>query len=162
MMVRTLLAAIALGLAASPGAAAAPNVGVAVSDSTLSLANGQTLNFSDLRGQVVVLSYWMNDCKACEAQMTALDHYYRLRRDVGLVVLAVPVEELSDRQLKRAFKGKMVHPVSRIRGPFEMLGGLPTTYVVDRTGQIRYASSGMLDTEQLNRILVPLLRQPQP
>ena len=159
---RSSLLAAAMLLTALSGTAPASPVGLTVSNSTLRLANGQSLDFQQLRGQVVVLSYWMSDCKACDAQMAVLDNYYRQRRDVGLVVFAIPVETLSDRQLNGAFRGRMIHPVSSIRGPFELLQAIPTTYVVDRYGQIRYAGTDLLTTDDLNRILVPLIRQPQP
>jgi peroxiredoxin len=110
----------------------------------------------------VVLTYWTRDCGACDVQVAMLDYYYRQRRNLGLQVLVIPAEELTDRQLREAFKGKGVRPLSRIRGPFEPLDRLPTTYVIDRYGKVRFAQSGLLGVERLNQMLVPLLRQPQP
>ena len=161
MILRVLTAAGALFLG---GAAIAkpPAPGTVVSNTSFTTANGQSMRISDLRGQVVVLTYWMRDCGACDVQVAMLDYYFRQRRNLGLQVLVIPAEDLTAAQLKEAFKGKGIHPLTRIRGPFEPLDRLPTTYFIDRSGQVRAAESGLLGVEKLNQLLVPLLRQPQP
>jgi hypothetical protein len=161
MILRVLIATAAM-LFAGAATAKPPKPGTAVSDTSFTTARGQSLSMRDLRGQVVVLTYWMRDCGACDVQVAMLDYYYRQRRNLGLQILVIPAEDLTEDQLREAFKGKGVHPLTRIRGPFEPLDRLPTTYVVDRNGQLRFAESGLLGVERLNQMLVPLLRQPQP
>ena len=163
MNIRTLVAAAAFMLVPVAAPAMAPGIGAVVNYTQFRLAkDGRTLTLADMRGQVVVLTYWMRDCSACDNQLTILDRYYRQRHNVGLRVFAVPMEDLSDGQLNHEFRDRIIHPLSRLGRPFEMMGDLPTTYVIDRYGQVRYASSGLINTEGLNKILVPLLRQPQP
>ena len=161
MILRNLMVGVSFLLA---GAAVAqpPDLGSVVSGTSFTTAGGQNLNFGQLRGEVVVVTYWASDCVACEDQVKALDYYYRQRKDLGLRVLAVSTDAMTKRQLKHAFSGKMVHPVAEIGSPFQPLDSLPTTYVIDRSGHVRYANSGMIGVEQLNQVLVPLLKQPQP
>jgi len=161
MIVRVLIAVAAM-LFAGATLAGPPRPGTVVSDTTFTTARGQTLSMRQLRGQVVVLTYWTRECGACDVQVAMLDYYYRQRRNLGLQILVIPAVDLSDQELRAEFKGMGVHPLSRIRGPFEPLQRLPTTYVVDRYGQLRFAESGLLGVERLNQMLVPLLRQPQP
>ena len=160
MLVRNMIAAGALLLAAP--ASAIPGIGEQVTDTSFTTAFGQKLSLSDLRGEVVVVTYWMSDCKACQAQLDILDYYYRQRRNVGLRVLAITPEDLDVRKLQYAFKDRMIHPVASLRGDLGPKDGFPTTYIIDRNGQLRYAAVGGLAIEQLNEILVPLLKQPQP
>jgi len=162
MAFRNMMVAAALLFVASPAAALRAGVGDFVSDATFTTAHGQTLKFSDLRGDVIVLTYWMGKCTACNDQVRILDYYYRQRKNVGLKVMAISTDDISDRQLRNAFKDTLVHPIRSIRGPFELLEDFPTTYVVDRYGQIRYVTEKQMDIDKLNEILVPLLRQPQP
>ena len=163
MKICSLAAAVAILMTPVAASAIAPGIGTAVKDTQFRLAqDGRDLTMADMRGQVVVLTYWMRDCSSCDAQLSILDSYYRQRHNVGLRVFAVSMEDLNDGQINRAFRNRIIHPLSRIGAPFEMLSDLPTTYVVDRYGQVRYAGSGLLGTERLNQILVPLLRQPQP
>lgn len=161
MVIRNLLAATALVMAAA-SANAAPSVGDKVADTSFTTAYGQTLSLNDLRGEVVILTYWMSDCEPCLDQLKTLDYYYRQRKNVGLRVLAYAPEELTERQLKYEFRDKAIHPLASISGPFTPKDSFPTTYIIDRYGQVQYAESGAISIEQLNEILVPLLKQPQP
>lgn len=159
MIIRGALVAAALALA-SPAAAA--GIGDNVADIQFTTAYGKEMKLGDLRGEVVVLTYWMTDCKVCEDQLDVLDLYYRQRRDLGLRVMAISPELLSGRQIRDEFEERMIHPLASVRGDLGPRNGVPTTYVIDRYGKLQYAAAGGLGIEELNRILVPLLKQPQP
>ena len=40
--------------------------------------------------------------------------------------------------------------------------GLPTNYVIDKSGVLRYAKAGAFDLDDLNALLVPLMNEPAP
>ena len=50
----------------------------------------------------------------------------------------------------------------RIKGPYKPLGAVPTNYVIDRAGVIRYAKAAAFDLDDMNEILVPLLKESAP
>ena len=52
--------------------------------------------------------------------------------------------------------------MKRIKGPYRDLGGVPTNYIIDRSGKLVYAKAGALDLDTLNEIIVPLLKEPVP
>ena len=160
MLVRNMIAAGVLLIAAP--AAASPGIGEPVTNASFTTAYGQELSMGDLRGEVVVVTYWMTDCEVCKKQLDILDYYYRQRKNVGLRVLAITPEDLSVRELQYAFRNRAIHPVASLRGDLGPKEGVPTIYIIDRNGQLRYAAAGGLEIEKLNEILVPLLRQPQP
>jgi thiol-disulfide isomerase/thioredoxin len=39
---------------------------------------------------------------------------------------------------------------------------VPTNFIIDRNGVLRYAKAGALTLDDLNTLLVPLLREPEP
>jgi peroxiredoxin len=162
MAVGKFLVTTALMMAAASAGHAVPGVGDKVTDTRFTTAYGQTLSLADLRGEVVILTYWMSDCEPCKEQLQTLDYYYRQRKDVGLRVLAFAPEDLSERQLKYEFRDKAIHPLASVSGSFGPKDTFPTTYIIDRYGQVQYAKSGAIGIEQLNELLVPLLKQPQP
>jgi hypothetical protein len=49
-----------------------------------------------------------------------------------------------------------------LHGPYRPSEGLPTNYVIDRAGVLRYAKSGAFDLDKLNELLVPLLNERAP
>ena len=50
----------------------------------------------------------------------------------------------------------------RIKGPYNTLGAVPTNYIIDRGGRVRYAQAAAFDLDDLNRLLVPLLKETPP
>ena len=163
------LAAMLMAAAAVPltGAAepmeAPPAVGRPAPDFQLTLMDGSHVRLSDLRGQVVVLNFWATWCVPCRAELPLLDRYYRLRRDAGLRVFAVTTEGSIPRyRLHALFAAMAIPSVRAIRGPYGTLEGLPTNFVIDRAGRVRYASSGAFDLPRLNEVLIPLLNEPAP
>ena len=55
-----------------------------------------------------------------------------------------------------------VPAVRSVRGPYGMLTGLPTNFVIDRAGRVRYARAGAFTLDTLNATLIPLLNEPAP
>ena len=159
-IVSTIAAALAL---ATPVAAGAPQVGQHAPDFELTLIDGSKVRLADLKGQVVVLNFWATWCGPCKRELPLLDAYYRLRARNGLRMFAVATEDsLPLYQLKPLFAKMTMPSARRIKGSYDALGALPTNYVIDRAGVIRYAKTGAFDLDGLNALLVPLLSERTP
>lgn len=162
-----ILALCALSSASDVAAAGGGTVkvGQPAPDFELTMIDGSKLHLADLRGKVVVLNFWATWCGPCKMELPALDAYYRLRKDVGLAVVAVATQDLLPAYQLRPLFAKMAIPSARsIRGPYPILGGVPTNYVIDRVGTVRYAKAGAFDLDSMNALFVPLLneRAPEP
>ncbi|MGC5797677.1 TlpA family protein disulfide reductase [Sphingomonas sp. NFX23] len=150
-------------LMATSAAPAAVKVGERAPDFEMTLIDGTKVHNADLRGQVVVLNFWATWCGPCKAELPLLDSYYRIRKDNGLRVFAVATEDsLPASRLKPLVAAMAIPSARRIKGPFAVMGALPTNYIIDRAGVVRYAKAGAFDLDELNTLLVPLLREPAP
>lgn len=150
-------------LMATSTATAAVKIGEPAPPFELTLIDGTKVRSTDLRGQVVILNFWATWCGPCKAELPLLDNYYRLRKDNGLRVFAVATEDsLPAFKLKPLFAAMTMPSARRIKGPFAVMGALPTNYIIDRAGVVRYAKAGAFDLNELNTLLVPLLREPAP
>lgn len=160
-----LVMGLALAGAATPANAGGGRVkvGEMAPDFTMKLADGTKITRDELRGQVVVLNFWATWCGPCRTELPMLDTYYVIKEKAGLRVFAVATEDsVPAYRMKKLFAAMHITPALRIRGPYEAMEGVPTNIVIGRDGRVRYAKSGAFDLDQLNAVLVPLLREPVP
>jgi peroxiredoxin len=161
---RSLLVASVLGAAMTPAVATEPRVGQPAPDFQLTLVDGTHVRLSEMRGQVVVLNFWATWCIPCRTELPTLDAYYRIAQRHGLRVFAATTEDsVPLYRLQRLFAHMAIGAVRNMRGPYAPIeGAVPTNFVIDRAGRIRYASAGAFNLDALNRILIPLLNEPAP
>ncbi|VVT22945.1 Thiol:disulfide interchange protein [Sphingomonas aurantiaca] len=161
---RSIAGALAVAVATTPSpATAAIKVGERAPDFEMTLIDGSKIRSADLHGQVVILNFWATWCGPCKTELPLLDTYYRLRKDNGLRIFAVATEDsLPVSRLKPLFATMAIPSARRIKGAFSVMGALPTNYIIDRAGVVRYAKPGAFDLDDLNGLLVPLLRDPAP
>jgi len=140
-----------------------PVVGERAPDFEATTFDGQKLRLADFRGQVLVINLWATWCVPCRTELPLLDGYLRARRDYGLRVVALATENsVPDNQL-RPLAGKLAIPfLRRMNGAYTVLQGVPTNYIIDRAGVVRYAKAGGLTLQAMNELLVPLLSEPAP
>src|SRR5664279_786995 len=113
----------------------APNVSV------ISLANGSTLNLSDLKGKVVLLNFWATWCPPCREEIPSMVGLNQAMQGKAFQMLAVSVDEGGKAAVEAFFKkGGVVLPalldtegkVSRLYATT----GVPETFVIDGKGVI--------------------------
>lgn len=155
--------ALALAAVALLGAGGAPKVCDVAPPFELTLIDGSKVSSDALRGQVVVLNFWATWCGPCKKELPTLDMYYELQKIHGLKVFTIATEDsLPLFQLKKLFAVMHMPSARRIKGNYPILSGVPTNYIIDRSGHVRYAKAAAFDLDSLNAELVPLLREPAP
>jgi peroxiredoxin len=94
----------------------------------------------DFSGNVVAIRFWADWCPYCDHEMRELEPIYKKFHEQGLVILAVNVHQDSktaDRFIKRL--GISYQVLLDLQGKtaadYNVIG-LPTTYIIDRQGQI--------------------------
>jgi cytochrome c biogenesis protein CcmG/thiol:disulfide interchange protein DsbE len=122
--------------------------------------DGSKISLADFKGQVVVLNFWATWCGPCKQELPLLEGYYRQQRAAGLKVLAVATEDsLTPAQLAPLARALTIPMVKRFKGEYGPIKALPTNFVIDRNGILRYAQAGGFTLDDLNEILGPLLAQ---
>jgi peroxiredoxin/Cu/Ag efflux protein CusF len=119
-------------------------------DFTLPSLLAKSVRLADLRGKVVVLNFWATWCIPCRAEMPALDALYQLYKDRGLDVVGVNLDKLSTTTVEDFLKEVKVtfHVVldpSWSTAQAYKVVGLPTTYLIDRAGNVVVREVGERD-----------------
>ena len=116
------------------------------------------------RGKVVIVNFWATWCPPCVEELPSLENAWQRYRQQGLVVLAVSGEE-SDvvTSFLERLPSDITFPVL-IDGDMKsgnrwQIRGLPTTVVVDRSGDVHWRAERQLDfsASDVNKKLLALL-----
>ena len=117
-------------------------------DFSLPDMDGKIHKLSDYRGKVVLLNFWATWCPPCRREMPSMENLHQELKDKPFQVLACDQEEDGDTVF--AFTGQLdpaptfpllLDSKSAVSKSFDVRG-LPTTFLVDKMGNIAYRAVG--------------------
>ena len=117
-------------------------------DFSLASIDGKQVRLSELRGKAVLLNFWATWCPPCKAEMPDLQALYRENGEThNFVIVAVDVEEESALAQTFAKQYGLTFPVladpdGRVSNDRYFIRTLPTSFIIDRAGNVRYQWSG--------------------
>lgn len=133
----------------------------AAPDFSLTALTGETVQLSDLKGQVVLVNLWATWCPPCKAEMPTINAFYQAHQAAGFTTLMANMQE--DAETVRTFiaaNGFTFPVLLDSRGKLMKLygvRGLPTTFIVDRDGLVRHIQTGPITEDELEAVITPLL-----
>lgn len=160
---RAALAVVAFALAGPAVAGKPAKVGVAAPGFSLTTFDKKKVTLEELRGKVVVINHWATWCGPCKAEMPMMSAFHKRFRDKGFEIFGVTTEDsVPANQLKKLSEVLSYPLVLRFSGNYPILDGVPTSYVIDRSGVVRYAKSGAFSGDEFIRLVIPLLNEAAP
>jgi peroxiredoxin len=123
---------------------------------------GKNIDLNDLKGKVVMVNFWATWCPPCVEEIPSLQRLYAAKKAKGLEILAVDVGETPEKMQQFLADKPIEFPVLMdVDGSALKTWGVhafPTTLVLDRQHQIRYAVFGAFawDSAEVLQTLAPL------
>ena len=115
-------------------------------DFEIELLNGGTLRLSELQGKVVVLNFWASWCPPCRAEMPAFQSISQEYEDQGVVFVGVAVSDTEEAAGAFMTQAGVTYPLGldttgEISKEY-MVVSMPTTYFINREGEVARKLSG--------------------
>jgi peroxiredoxin len=125
--------------------------------------NGETESLSDYRDTVVLVNNWATWCPPCKAEMPTLSAYHNEHKPEGFTIVAIEAGSSADVVAPFVQSYDLAFPVW-LDGDGAALkafgnGNLPNSYVIDRSGMVRYAWTGEINQAMLEKYVTPLLKE---
>ena len=141
------------------------HVGQAAPVAVLHTLDGRTLSTANLRGKVIILTFWATWCDPCREELPLLSRYAATHAAQGLRVLGFCLDGADRLEQVRAVAETLSFPVGLLSSPwfgaYGRIWRIPVSFVIDRAGTL--ADNGWDDPhpawtrERLQRVIGPLL-----
>lgn len=134
-------------------------------ESTFVLLDGSKPTTADFRGRVVLVNFWATSCTTCVAEMPRLMTTYDKYRERGFDTVAVamsydpPSYVVNFSQTRKLPFKVAIDNTGAVASAWGDVRLTPTTYLVDKRGQIVKRYVGEPDFNELHRLIEELLTQ---
>lgn len=134
----------------------------------LQTLQGQHIPMDSLKGKVIFLNIWATWCGPCRAEMPGIESLYTSvkEKDIAFVMLAIDKKgdegKIQKYLANKSFTFPVYRPIHNASNSFpEILRvpSIPTTFVIDRNGDVVYKKVGSAnyDTKRFRSFLLNLL-----
>ena len=136
-------------------------------DFTLQDMDAKKFSLKDYRGKIVMLNFWATWCPPCRREMPSMERLHQKFKGKDFVVLAL--NQMEDGDQVFTFTGDLGvdlsfpilfdkdSSVSRAYGVM----GLPTTYLIDKKGNVRFRAIGgrEFDHPEVEKQILQLMQE---
>ncbi len=142
-----------------------PNKELKSIDFKLKTLDGKMVSLSSFKGKVVFLNFWATWCPPCRAEIPSMIKLYNKFKDRGLEILGVDLQEEEETVRNFVKANKINYPILLdTNGQVGQIYGarsIPTTYIVDRKGNIiaRTIGGREWNTEEIYKLFEKVLKQ---
>lgn len=120
--------------------------------------DGGRVNLADLRGRVVLVNFWAVWCPPCRKEMPSMERLSKLLAKRPFTILASNAGETAERIRPFLNDVPLTFPILLDQDGARMKAWrvfvLPTSFLVDKQGQIRYSLSGHIEWDEPEAVAV--------
>ncbi|MEY9962140.1 peroxiredoxin [Streptacidiphilus sp. MAP12-16] len=131
--------------------------------------DGKQISLADYKGKVVVLNVWGSWCGPCRAEASDFESVYKANKDKGVQFLGIDTRDLQKPAAQSFVSDHGLTYPSLFDPDGELLlkfpagslnpQAIPSTLIIDRQGRIAVRALKALASDDLSRILAPVLAE---
>jgi peroxiredoxin len=123
---------------------------------------GKSVKLSDYRGKVVVVNFWASWCLPCRLEIPAFVKLHEKYQARGLEIIGVSVDEDGPDGVQSVVRTERInYPVVMatpdIIGSYGPINAIPTTFVLDRQGQVYQIHRGTVSYAEIESTIRGIL-----
>lgn len=132
---------------------------------SLKSADGTSYELSKYKGKVVVVNFWATWCGPCRKEIPDFIEAYKKHRGNGLEIIGISLDQDGWTKVTPFVKqSKINYPVvlgdQQVVENYGGINAIPTTFIVDRNGNIVDQHTGTMTLKELEAKLKPLFKTP--
>jgi peroxiredoxin len=125
-------------------------------------SNGQTVQLSEYKGQVVLLNFWATWCAPCRIEIPWFKEFERDYKNRGFSVLGVSLDEEGWEVVKpyveeSAINYRILMGNDTVADQYGGVSALPTTFLIDPDGRIAAVHVGLVSKDDYKKDIESLL-----
>ena len=137
----------------------------AAPESTFVLLDGSRQTTADMKGKVTLVNFWATSCTTCVAEMPQIVATYDKYKDKGYDTIAVamqydpPSYVVNFAQTRKLPFKVAIDNTGKVAEAWGDVKLTPTTYIVDKQGQIVKKYVGAPNFDELHKLIEKLLAE---
>jgi peroxiredoxin len=128
---------------------------------SLETLDGKQVSLASLKGKVVVVDFWATWCPPCVAEIPGFQELQAKYAEKGVVFVGVSLDRRAEPVKEFLARNKVTYAVGvGDASHVDAFGGfdaIPTTFLIDRDGNIRHRKTGGMERDAYEKLLKQLL-----